>query len=182
MSMMRRLSLAIALAALLPGCGSDTVTTPPAPPTPPPPVTTVIGEGSYNGLEPEGAAVASFPTNQAGDLEIVLDWTLAENDLDALLMRGECTLEQLIALQCDVVAIADGADKPERFGIPNAPAGTYTFYVINLGATTESFSFQILLTTVGTASASRTVSPPPARVDPARLVALARPKTVVRLP
>jgi hypothetical protein len=145
--------LTLALAALLPACSSDSVTAPPTPPPPPAPVTTVLGEGSYNGLEPQGATVATFETRTAGDLEIVLDWTLAENDLDALLIRGECTLEQLIALQCDVGAIADSStDKPERFGISNAPAGRYTFYVINLGSSTESYSFQILLTTVGAAS------------------------------
>ena len=145
--------LVVVLAALLPACGSDSVTTPPTPPPPPPSVTTVIGEGSYDGLEPQGAAVANFTTTQAGDLEIVLDWTLAENDLDALLIRGECSPEQLIALQCDVGAIADSTTaKPERLGISNAPAGTYTFYVINLGASTESFSFQVLLTTAGAAS------------------------------
>ena len=175
-------SLALALAALLPGCGSDAVSTPPTPPPPPAPVTTVIGEGSYSGLEPQAGAMATFATARTGDLEIVLDWTLVDNDLDALLLRGECTPEQLIALQCSVGAIADTSDKPERFGIANAPAGTYTFYVINLGATTESFSFQILLTTAGTASASPDVSRPPARVDPARLFARGRPRTIVRLP
>ena len=181
MSVTSRLPLTIALAALLPGCGGDSVTTPPTPTPPPPPVTTVIGEGSYSGLEPEGAAVASFATSQVGDLEIVLDWTLAENDLDALLIRGECSPEQRIALQCDVGAIADGTDKPERFGISNAPVGTYTFYVINLGATTESFSFQILLTTVGAAS-QRDARSSAARVDPARLFRKGAPRTVVRLP
>ena len=165
-------SLALAMAALLPGCGSNSPTSPPTPPTPPPPVTTVIGEGSYSGLEPQGAAVANFATAQAGDLEIVLDWTLAENDLDALLISGECTPEQLIALQCNVGAIADTSDKPERLAIANAPVGTYTFYVVNLGASAESFSFQILLTTAGTASASRGVSRPPARVEVLRTVEL----------
>jgi hypothetical protein len=144
-------SLALALAALLPGCGGDSVTAPPTPPPPPAPVTTVIGEGSYDGLEPEGATVATFATTRAGDLEIILDWTSADNDLDALLIRGDCTPEQLIALECSVGAIADGASKPERFGIANAPVGTYTFFVINLGSTSESYSFQVLLTTVGTA-------------------------------
>jgi hypothetical protein len=152
----RRRCLALALAALLSACGSDSVTAPPTPPPPPAPVTSVIGEGSYDGLEPDDAAMATFATTRAGDLEILLDWTSADNDLDALLIRGDCTPEQLIALECSVGAIADGSAKPERFGIANAPAGTYTFFVINLGATTESFSFQILLTTVGTASREHT--------------------------
>jgi hypothetical protein len=175
-------SLAVVLAALLPACGGDSVTTPPTPPPPPPPVTTVIGEGSFDGLEPEGAAMATFATTGAGDLEIVLDWTFAENDLDALLIRGECSPEQLIALQCDVGAIADSTTaKPERLGISDAPAGTYTLYVINLGASTESFSFQVLLTTAGAAS-QRGARSSAARVDPARLFRQGPPRTVVRLP
>ena len=179
---MRRRCLALALTALLPGCGGDSVTAPPTPPPPPAPVTTVIGEGSLSGLEPDAAAMATFATTQAGDLEIVLDWTLAENDLDALLIRGECTPEQLTALQCDVGAIADSTtDKPERLGISNAAAGTYTFYVINLGATTESFSFQVLLTTVGTAS-PRGARSSAVRVPPGRLFRKGPPRLVVRLP
>ena len=174
--------LALALAVLLPACGGDSVTTPPTPPPPPAPVTNVIGEGSYDGLEPQGATVANFTTTQAGDLEIVLDWTLAENDLDALLIRGECTPEDPIALQCDVGAIADSTtDKPERLGISNAPVGTYTFFVINLGASTESYSFQILLTTAGTAS-RRGARSSAARVEPGRLFRKGTPRTVVRLP
>jgi hypothetical protein len=177
----RPLGVALALAALLPACGGDSVTAPPTPPPPPAPVTTVIGEGSLSGLEPDAAALATFATTQAGDLEVVLDWTFAENDLDALLIRGECTPEQLIALECNVGAIADSAAKPERLGISNAPAGTYTFYVINLGATTESFSFQVLLTTVGTAS-QRGVRSSAVRVAPGRLFRKGSPLRVVRLP
>jgi len=179
--MLKRRHLAVALATLLPACGGNGVTTPPTPPPPPAPVTTVIGEGSYDGLEPQGAAVATFTTAQAGHLEIVLDWTLADNDLDALLLRGECTLEELVALQCNVGAVADGPDKPERFGIADAPAGTYSFYVVNLGSSTDSFSFQILLTTAGAAS-QRGARSSVARVDPGRVFRKGTPKTVLRLP
>jgi hypothetical protein len=175
------LVLALALAAPFLACGGGGVTTPPTPPPPPAPVTTVIGEGSYQGLEPDGAAMASFPTSRTGDLEIVLDWTSADNDLDALLIRGDCTPEQLVALQCNVGAIADTSDKPERMRLPAAPAGTYTFYVINLGSTTEAFSFQILLTTVGTAS-EPAVRSSAVRVNPSRLFRKGRPRTILRLP
>ena len=132
-------------------------------------------------LEPDGAAMATFATTAVGDLEVVVDWTLPDNDLDVLLARGECQPEQLIALQCDVGALADGADKPERVGISSAAAGTYTLYVINLGATRESFSFQVLLTTVGTA-ARRDVRSSAVRVDPGRLFRKGSPGTVIRLP
>jgi hypothetical protein len=176
----KRRYLALAL-ALLPACGSDPVTAPPTPAPSPTPVTIVIGEGSLSGLEPNGAAMATFATTTAGDLEIVLDWTLAENDLDGLLIRGECTPEQLIALECDVAAIADSRTaKPERLRLSSAAAGTYTLYVLNLGATTESFSFQVLLTTVGAASEGGAQSS--ATRGPRRLFRKGSPRTVVRLP
>ena len=144
------------LAALLPGCdggsGPD-----PIPSTPPPaPVTTVVAEGSFSGLEPNGAVVATITTPRAGNIEVVLDWTFASNDLDFLLTRGECAPEQLIALQCTIVAVAESTTaKPERAGVANAPAGPYTLFVGNFGTTEESISFQVLLTTLGTASEPR---------------------------
>jgi hypothetical protein len=158
MEMKRSLAVAGAavLLTVLAGCDGGSGPDPVPSPTPPPAVTTLIAEGSFSGLEPNGAAMAAFTTTRAGDLEVVVDWTFASNDLDVLLARGECTPEQLVALQCDVAALAQGTTaKPERVSIVNAAAGTYTLFVLNLGATAESFSFQILLTTTGAASVVR---------------------------
>ena len=145
---------AVLLAAWLPACGSDTVTPPPPPPSPSPvPVTTVIEEGSFSGLPPETGVAGTFITDRTGDLEFVVDWTFASNNLDLLLFRGECTEEQFLADECNVADVADSSTaKPERAGIASAAAGTYTLVVLNLGETEESFSYQVLLTTVRSAS------------------------------
>lgn len=143
------------LAIWLPACGSDRVA-PPTPPPPPPsptPVTTVIDEGSFSGLPPDTGVIGTFETTRAGDLEFIVDWTFATNDIGLLLYRGECTEEQFNADECDLADIADSPTaKPERVGIVGAPAGTYSLIVFNLGETEESFSYQVLLTTVGSAS------------------------------
>jgi hypothetical protein len=143
------------LAALLPACGGDSssVVAPPPPSPSPIPVTTVIDEGSFSGLPPQGGAAGTFTTTRTGDLEFVVDWTFASNNLDLLLFRGECSEEQFLAEQCNLADSADSTTaKPERVGIGSAAAGTYTLVVINLGETEESFSYQVLLTTVGSAS------------------------------
>jgi hypothetical protein len=153
----RRIPLvAVFFGGLLSGCSHDTVTTPPTPPPPPAPVTVVVAQGSLSGLEPGGAAMAPFTTDLSGTLEIVLDWTLASNNLDLILTRGDCTPEQLIALECDVAAIASSTTaKPERASIASAAAGAYTLFVANRGDSAETFSFEALLTTVPAASVAR---------------------------
>jgi len=144
---------AVLIGGLVAGCSRDTVTTPPPPPPPPAPVTAVVAQGSLSGLEPDGAAMVTFTTDRAGLLEVVLDWTLADNNLDLVLARGECTPEQLIALECDVAAIASSTTaKPERASVSDAATGAYTLFVANRGPGVESFSFQALLTTVVAAS------------------------------
>jgi hypothetical protein len=148
--------MAVLVGGLLSGCSRDTVTTPPTPPPPPAPVTIVVAQGSLSGLEPGGAAMAPFTTDRSGTLEVVLDWTLASNNLDLVLTRGECTPEQLVALECDVAAIASSATaKPETASIASADAGAYTLFVANRGASAETFSFEARLTTVPAASMPR---------------------------
>ena len=157
METVRRIPLVAVLAGgLLSGCSHDTVTTPPTPPPPPAPVTVVVAQGSLSGLEPGGAAMAPFTTDRSGTLEVVLDWTLASNNLDLVLTRGECTPEQLIALECDVAAIASSPTaKPERASVGSADAGAYVLFVANRGASAETFSFEARLTTVTAASKPR---------------------------
>jgi hypothetical protein len=145
--------LAAVLAAGLPSCGSDRVTAPPPPPPEPTPVTTVLEEGSFSGLPPDSGVLGEFVTPRAGDLEFIVDWTFASNDIDLILFRGECSDEQFLAQECDLADVTDSTTaKPERVGIAGAAAGTYTLVVFNLGTTEESFSYQVLLTTLESAS------------------------------
>jgi hypothetical protein len=98
-------------------------------------------------LEVGFVGFVSFTTTRTGTLEATVDWTYAANDLDVLVARGSCTLDQLLAQQCPILAYSDSATaKPERVRAENAAAGTYTLFVENIGPGDESLSYQVVLT------------------------------------
>jgi hypothetical protein len=142
-------------AAVLPGCGGGGGNGP----TPLPssgPVRTLIQSGGFqlDGLPDAFAAGlifdagrVEFTTSGAGTLEVSVDWTFASNDVDFVVMRGNCSFNQFYADQCTEVAGADSATaKPERLTVSNFAAGSYTLFVANLGVTSESGNYQIFLT------------------------------------
>jgi hypothetical protein len=144
---------AIALAALLPACGSDRVTPPPPPPPPPATVTSVIDQGSVPGLPPGAVVFGGITTPRIGTLEVIVDWTSPTNNVDVFLTRGACNPEQLLALVCNTVAVSESLTaKPETVSAANALVGGYTLFVVNLGPTEETISYRILLTHAATAS------------------------------
>jgi hypothetical protein len=137
----------------LSGCGGDSGTQPTAVTTPtrPTPVTTVLVQNSFTGLDPQGVLVITFQVTNAGDLDAVVDWTFASNNLDVALARGQrtcVTTGNVVDLsQCTVAATAASlTSKPERLHIGPLAADTYTLYIGNFGSTTESLSYQISLT------------------------------------
>ncbi len=164
----RSFSVARALAALallsaLSACGGNSNPAGPgaAPrPTPAPtPVTTTVVENSFTGLEPDFVLSQTFTTTLSGDLQAVVDWTFASNDLDVLLVRGggNPCLNPNDRIDFDIctvlVAASSTTTKPERLGMSGLSAGTYTLYIWNHGPSTESLSYQILLTFTPSASA-----------------------------
>jgi len=171
------------LMAALSGCGGGSGPDPVPSPVPTPstvPFTEVLDEGSVSGLVPDGAAWGFFTTPRPGTIDIVVDWTFASNDVDLILTRGACAPDQLVADQCEVADIADSPTaKPERVSLVDAPAGTYSLYILNLGATEESLSYQILLTSPRTPGAQG--APSAARVDARRGLRKGTPATFVRL-
>jgi hypothetical protein len=144
--------------AILFGCGGGG--NGPTSPTPRPPVRNVIVEEGFADLPPvdssEEAFFLHFVTGLAGDLDITVDWTLASNDVDFVLVRG--TLEQALSPACQedadtpecplqLVATAETFSKPEVLTIANAAAGDYVVAVVNFGTTAESGVIVIGLTT-----------------------------------
>jgi hypothetical protein len=139
----------LALVLALGACGGSGSPTgpnnpPPTPaPTPTPPV--VVGQGG-GPLEVDFLARVPFTTTQAGTLDITLDWTFAANDLDIVLVRGDCSFDDFIAELCPAIASSFSTTaKPEKVRFPGAAAGAYTFFVGNNGPADESASYQILL-------------------------------------
>lgn len=155
-------AVALAVSVSLGGCGGSG-SSPTSTPTPtPPPVRTVIAQGNFSGLQPVDPSAADFEdfyllffvTNQAGTLDITVDWTFDSNDVDFALIRG--SLEQVLLPACEdidspdcpieLVATAESLAKPETLTISNLAAGSYVVLVVNLGTTNESGVITVGLT------------------------------------
>ena len=127
-----------------------------SPPTTPPPTSVVVHDDAF----PVGSKVLvpdTFSTSATGTLVVTLDWTFASNDIDIFVARGTepCTLQTFNNRTCPFIATEESATlKPEKLTIPNLPAGAYTLYVANFGATDESVACHIVLTSATSASIS----------------------------
>jgi hypothetical protein len=153
--MAKRVSRVVACLALaaLSGCGGGSNPTGPTPtpvPTPrPTPVTTTVRQGTFTGLEPNMFLGVPLTVNFSGEVQAIVDWTFETNDLDIAISPGTFTCFNAAGLfdpsLCQFVAISAGVAKPERISAQLA-AGQYTLYVENAGSSSESLSFQVLLT------------------------------------
>lgn len=146
-------ALTVALAACT---GGVTEPPPPPPPTPVPvPPPRVVAEGSGS-LDAEFIArVRPFITTLPGRIDATVDWTFASNDVDAVLVSGDCSFERFTADQCPTLASAlSVSSKPERLSVASAPPGTYTLFIGNVGPGDESISFQVVLTPSAGAAAA----------------------------
>jgi len=154
--------LGCALALSLTACGgsSDGPTPTPMvtpPPTPPPPQ--VVAEGTGLSLEAELIGRVPITTTRTGSLEATVDWTFAANDIDAALVRTNCSVDQFFAGACQVLTIsASTTAKPERIRVDSAAAGDYTLFIENTGPGDETLSFQVVLTPSATGAAPPSAS------------------------
>jgi hypothetical protein len=147
--------LLAASTVVLPACGGGGGSGPTPVQTTQPPVRSLIQQGGFQldslptalsaGLIVDAGRV-EFSTSGAGTLEVNVDWTFASNDVDFVIMRGNCSFNQFYAEQCQEVASAEGTTKPERLTLSNFAAGGYTLFVVNLGLSAESGNYQIYLT------------------------------------
>lgn len=167
-------ALVLAMALVLPGCGSgqcggfsaggDAVSatcptpTPPPLPTPKPPV--IVSQGNDSLGKDVLGQVRPFATTEAGALDVTVDWTFATNDVDAFLARGDCSPQQFLVTQCQLLMTAESASaKPEKFTVPSLAAGTYTLLIGNAGPDDESVAWQVVLRPGATGSAATAVDP-----------------------
>jgi hypothetical protein len=86
-------SVFVVVAALTCGCGGKSST--PESATAPSNVPSTI-QGSFQ-LGPLQFAVVSFHVDRAGTLASRVDWGNPNNDIDTAIIRGRCTVDQLIA-------------------------------------------------------------------------------------
>jgi len=133
---------------VLGGCGGSNNPTAPPVTTAPAPVSTVLAEGSLSELDVNVLArFAPFTTTAAGVLDVTVDWTLAQDNVEIYLAQGECTIDQVNQRTCPFAGFSESATaKPERIHIPSLAAGTYSLMIGNRGPSIESVSYQIVLT------------------------------------
>ena len=135
------------------GGGSVPPTAPPTPPPPPPPPA-VVSQGVGLALEAGFTGRVIVTTTQAGTLKATVDWTFDENDIDVGIFAGDCSFDQFVGGQCEMVAAsASTTAKPERIE-GAASAGTYTLFIVNIGPGDETLSYQVVLTPDATAASS----------------------------
>jgi hypothetical protein len=141
------------------GGGGGGPTTPTATPVPTPTPPAVVSQGAGLPLAAGYAGLVNVTTARTGTLDVTVDWTYPANDVDVLLTRGACTFDQLIALQCTILAFSDSTTaKPEKIHAESAAAGTYSLFVENTGPGDESVSFQVVLTPTTAAAAPPSAS------------------------
>ena len=145
-------------AVILSACGNYTLptrttVTPSPTPTPPGPPS-VIAQGS-GGLGVFYLAEIPLATTTTGRLDVTVDWTFTTNDVDIYLTRGGCSFEQFLAADCSFVTYSESPSaKPERISAPGSPPDRYTLWIGNLGPSTESVSYQVVLSPSASSTAS----------------------------
>lgn len=157
-SLSRLAVVTVGIAVCACGGGNGSVITGGSPvvtqPTPQPPV--VVSQMSGASLPAQYVGGVAFSTTRSGTLDVTVDWTYAANDVDVALASGSCSLEQLQADQCRLLAFAvSSTAKPERLQLAAAAAGSYTLLVENNGPDNESVSYQVVLTPSAVAAATQ---------------------------
>lgn len=153
-SQLARTVAAIGALVIFASCGGSSPTTP-APPTPsatPAPITTVVSGGSSSGLEKNWDHWVPFTTGRTGRIEGTVDWTLPTDDVQVIVATGSHTCsdgQYWDFTACNIIVSIHDGSKPKKFSLSGQPAGTYTLYVLNYGPETESFSWQVVVTTPG---------------------------------
>lgn len=106
-------------------------------------------------------SLASITDNTSGRWETTVDWTDPANDLWMWVANGACTAQQFARDDCPFEATCPcqftirsevATPKPRVLNIPNAPGGTRTLIVLNLGPKEETATYRVMLTPGSTAS------------------------------
>jgi hypothetical protein len=124
--------------AALGACGKST--TGPSGPT-----RTVIGTQSGN-MQPQSAGAHPVQASASGTMDVTLDWGNAANDFDIIVTSNNCTTSSLVDLaagvgSCSHITAAESVtQKPERVTWAGNGGTTYRVWVVNFGASTDSYT------------------------------------------
>jgi hypothetical protein len=170
-----RLAAVGALVALA-ACGgsSSGPTSNPTPaPTPTPCAQKVIDSDSGS-LPSKTLVYYDFSVPDSGRLDITLDWTYASNNMGLYVTPANtCTLAEFNARSCNFVIRSDSGTKPRKVSA-NVTAGNFRWLIGNFGATDDSVSYQVVLST-GSCPALTNGGPGASAVSDAATLEAARP-------
>ena len=158
---MRTPALVLGLGILLfvTACGGDSGGSPPSGPSTVTPTPRLVQQGTLNLAAPQGDdvyfAVASITDSASGGWEATVDWTNAANELWMWVATGSCTVQQFARDDCPFDATCPcqfavrsevATPKPRVLTIHNAPGGTRTLIVLNVGPGAETANYRVMLT------------------------------------
>ena len=147
---LRRVAAAAFLAALtvgLPACGGGGGSSSSPSTLPPAPVRRQVAAFNFVTASTIDIGRGEFTTTATGTLDATCDWTFAFNDLDIGIYKGSCSFSQFLGGQCPILVESTSTTaKPEKVSAANAPAGTYTLIIANIGSTAEAGTCQVFLT------------------------------------
>ena len=171
------IALAIGTLIVVAACGGDNNSNSPAAPTTvtpapaPAPTPRLVQQGTMNLSAPKDDTVhfslASITDNASGRWETTVDWTDPANELWMWVANGVCTTQQFARDDCPFEATCPcqftirsevATPKPRVLTIPNAPGGTRTLIVVNLGPKEETATYRVMLTPGSTASSVAALS------------------------
>ena len=98
-------------------------------------------------LEVFQLAVLNFSVNGAGTIFSRVDWNTANNDIDTALVRGRCTVTQVLAeapgcTETAAIATDDTLNKPSVLSAVAQP-GDHTLLIFNFGPGADTTSYRL---------------------------------------
>jgi hypothetical protein len=159
----------VLLAASMTACGDDSSA--PTAPTPPPAPSPSTIQGSVS-LAAFQFAVINLVVDRAGTLSSRVDWASSNNDIDTAVIRGRCSVTQILSeapgcTEAATVAIDETTTRPSVLS-PSVQPGDHTLIIFNFGPGTETASYSLQgFVSGGTSPAvSPPFAPPPTTPPP----------------
>ena len=132
--------IVIVVAAVTAHCGDN-----PPGPTAPSNVPSVV-QGSAQ-LSPFQFAVINFVVDRPGTLASRVDWSNANNDIDTAILRGRCTVSQILneapgCTETATIAIDETVARPSVLS-PSVQGGDHTLLIFNFGPDAEAATYRL---------------------------------------
>ena len=129
------LAVLVALAVVLPGCGSDNSSGPNG--------NDVISD--TQNVPVLSASFLQFTAQRNGSVDADVNWNNGNNDIDIYATLASCpNLDSLLGGACQILALEESATlKPERFTFSVSNGTAYRVWALNLGPGNETVTIRL---------------------------------------